>query len=452
MPSDVNARTLALETLQSLERRRGYSDATLYAVLTRNRDLPESEKGLLLHLVYGVLRWRNRLDAQLARASTRPLARIHPKLLDVLRLGTYQVHYLDRIPHWAAISESVELARRSGLAHAAGFVNAVLRKVAAEGPHLPLPEDPGGRLSLLFGCPLWLVEAWLAEHGPDGAERLARASSAIPTLTLRVDTRRVSRLDAEGELRAAGLEAGPGEWAPEAIWMEGGGDPRALPLIRDGRALVQDQGSQLVAHLLRPEPGWRILDACAAPGLKATHLAQLMDDRGEIVATDVHPHRVRLVRELAERLGLGSIRAEAADARAHDYGRESFDAALVDAPCSGLGVLSRTPEAKWRRSPSEIPELAALQAEILDNVAAAVRPGGLLAYVTCTTLRAENEDVVRGFLARHSEYRLEPFEAPAGGEELSSDGLFKTFPRLVGEPRARAVDGFFGARLRRDGG
>ncbi|MHB8767218.1 MAG: transcription antitermination factor NusB, partial [Deferrisomatales bacterium] len=269
-------RHLALTALEALERREGYADAALDGLLSRHPGLPPRDRALVSHLVYGVLRWRSRLDAFLARASARPLARVHPRLLQILRLGAYQLLFLDRIPSHAAVGATVELARATGLGHACGFANAVLRKVAAQGADLPLPADPAGRLALLFGCPPWLVERWLAEYGPEGAEALCRAASSVPALWLRVDPRRVSREAALAELRAGGVAAEPGAYAPEAVWLgTSAGDPRAIPLVARGDAVVQDQASQLVAHLVAPEPGARLLDACAAPGLKAAHLAAL---------------------------------------------------------------------------------------------------------------------------------------------------------------------------------
>jgi 16S rRNA (cytosine967-C5)-methyltransferase len=449
--ANPDARSLALQALQSLERRRSYSDAALDALLARHSGLSSRDRGLLLHLVYGVLRWRNRLDAHLERASERPLARVHPKVLDLLRLGAYQLLYLDRVPDRAAIFETVELARSSGVGHTAGFVNAVLRKVAALGPELPLPDEPAARLSLLFGCPEWLAEAWLREHGPQGAERLCRAGSQIPTLMLRIDPGKIGREEAVRELAASGLEAGPAEWAPEGVWVEGAGDPRSLPLVARNAAVVQGQASQLISHLVAPQPGWRLLDACAAPGLKTTHLASLLGGTGEIVALDLHSHRSRLVEELAKRLGAPQIRVETGDARQFRCTPGSFDAVLVDAPCSGLGVLDRNPEAKWRRTPDELSGLAELQQSILANLAEAVRPGGLLVYVTCTTLAGENEDVVDGFLSGRPDYRLAGApEGPVPWEGLfSSRGFFRTYPSHVGEPGSRALAGFFAARLRR---
>ncbi|MBI5015744.1 MAG: 16S rRNA (cytosine(967)-C(5))-methyltransferase RsmB [Deltaproteobacteria bacterium] len=452
MSQAPDARSLALSALHAMRRREAFADAVLDGVLGRHPELDARGRGLTSHLVYGVLRWQNRLDAHLARASSRPLEKTHPLLLDILRLGAYQLLFLDRVPDRAAVSESVELARRSGHAHASGFVNAVLRKVAAQGPDLTLPADPAMRLSLLFGCPVWLVEVWRREHGEVGAERLCRAASVIPTLTVRIDLAAASRADVLAELGAEGVTAGAGRWAPEAVWVEGAGDPRALGVVARGGAVVQDQASQLIAHWVAPQPGWSVLDACAAPGLKATHLARLTGEGSRIVALDVHPHRVRMIEELSRRLGIGNVEVRCADAREYrpDDGR-LFDAVLVDAPCSGLGVLSRTPDAKWRRSPEEAAALPALQLALLRNLADAVRPGGILVYATCTTLRAENEDLVAAFLAERPDFhRTPPPPGPvAWAAVTSAEGDLRTYPDHVGEAGGEALDGFFGARLAR---
>ena len=450
MSRKAEPRTLALRALREVERRDAYADAVLDGLLTRHPGLPPRDRSLVSHLVYGVLRWRNRLDAHIAQASDRPLRKMHPQLLEILRLGAYQILFLDRVPDRAAVHETAELARRSGLAHAVGFVNAVLRKIAASGGEILLPEDPAPRLSLLFGCPQWLVEAWMEEHGAEGAEALCRASSQIPALTLRIDTARLPRDRAVEELREAGLEAGPGRYAPEAVWVEGAGDPRGISLVQRGLAVVQDQASQLIAHVLSPDPGWRVLDACAGPGLKATQLGQRMGGAGVVVALDIHPARAQMVLDLANRLGVGSVQVKTADARTYDS-EETFDGALVDAPCSGLGVLSRTPEAKWRRDPEQLTSLPSLQLAILEGVSRLIKQGGVLVYATCTTLKAENEAVVEEFVRRCPEFSLEP---PPAGEVpwegfTTATGYFRTYPHRVGEPRDRALDGFFAARLRR---
>lgn len=447
-----DARTLALEALHAVERRQAFADAVLDGLLRRNPGLPRAERALATQLVYGVLRWRGRLDAHLRQASTRPLAGIHPLLLHILRLGAFQVLFLDRVPAHAAVSESVELARRRGLAHASGYVNAVLRRVAAAGNDLPLPADGGARLALLFGCPEWLVERWAAEHGLEGAEKLCRACSRIPPLWLRVDTSRMPREQAVAELKRTGIEAVSGTRAPEAVWIPSGGFAADLPLVREGLAVAQDQASQLVAHLLCPTPGWRILDACAGPGLKATHLAALVGPGGRVEALDIHPRRAAQISGLAARMGYGWVCAQAADARAY-RAETSFDAVLVDAPCSGLGVLARNPEAKWRRDPQSLAELPPLQLALLRNMADAVRPGGVLVYTTCTTLRAENEAVVEALLTERPDLRV---EAPPNNHAVwdglvTPEGFFRTYPDACAAEGTGALDGFFGARLRREG-
>ncbi len=449
MKPSPDARSLAISILEALERRESYADAALHAALARHPRLPARERALVGQLVYGVLRWRNRLDAHLQRASRRPLGRIHPLLLQILRVGAYQVLFLDRVPAHAAVDRAVEETRRRGLGHAAGFVNAVLRRVARDGPDLPLPEALPDRLALLFGCPGWLVERWIREHGPAGAEALCRASSRVPELWLRVDTRRLDREEAVRVLRDAGLGAEPGRHGPEAVRVEARGDPRRLPLVRDGLAVVQDQASQLIAHYLAPERGWSILDACAGPGLKATHLGMLAGPDARVVALDVHPARAREVARLAARCAVPNVRVLAGDARRPPL-EAPFDAVLVDAPCSGLGTLSRTPEAKWRRAPGEIAALPGLQEALLEGVAHLVRPGGVLVYATCTTLAAENEEVVGRFLGRHPEFRAEPPpEGPvAWGPLLDPQGFLRTYPEALGQGAA-ALDGFFAARLRR---
>ena len=449
MKPSPDARSLAVSILEALERRESYADAALHAALARHPRMPARERALVGQLVYGVLRWRNRLDAHLQRASRRPLERIHPLLLQILRVGAYQILFLDRVPEHAAVNRAVEEARRRGLGHAAGFANAVLRRVAQDGPELPLPEALPPRFALLFGCPEWLVERWIREHGPAGAEALCRASSRVPELWLRLDTRRMSREEAVQVLRGARIQAEPGRHAPEALRVEARGDPRRLPLVREGLAVVQDQASQLIAHYLAPGRGWRILDACAGPGLKATHLGVLAGSGARVTALDVHPARAREVTRLAARCVVPNVRALAGDARRPPF-REPFDAVLVDAPCSGLGILSRIPEAKWRRGPDEIAGLPGLQGALLEGVAHLVRPGGILVYATCTTLRAENEDVVGRFLARHPEFQPEPPpEGPvAWAPLLDRQGFLRTYPEALGEGAA-ALDGFFAARLRR---
>ncbi len=450
MTPTPDARLFALSVLDDLERRDRYADVALDAALRRAPGLGPADRALASHLVYGVLRWKNRLDAHLARASARPLSRTHPKVLQVLRLGAYQILFLDRVPDRAAVHTAVDLTRAAGHAHAAGFVNAVLRRVARDGPQPPPARDRAEELSLLYGCPRWLVERWCDEHGWEGAERLCRAASRVPARWLRV---RGPADASAAELRAAGLEAEPGAFAPGAVRVDGRGDPRQWPLLADGRAVVQDQASQLVVHLLDPRPGERVLDACAGPGIKTTQLAEAVGPDGRVTAVDVHPHRVRAVLRLAAETGAANVDAVVSDSRSFAF-PAAFDRVLVDAPCSGLGVLARNPDAKWRRGPDSLGRFPVLQAALLHNLAAAVRPGGVLVYATCTTLAAENDRVVDAFLAANPAFS--PAPPPDNGVRwdklVDAGGRLRTFPGAQDGTGPEELDGFFAARLAREEG
>lgn len=445
-------RSLALEVLDKIAKTSGYSDIVLDACLKNASTLDQRDKSLAGNLAYGVLRWQNLLDAHIEQVSNLPLRKIKPRLLWILRMGAYQLFFLNRIPHRAAVNETVNLARNSGFFHAAGFVNAVMRKLSSVDHRLSLPKHPAARFSLLFGCPVWIVELWLKEHGVEGTEAMLGQLSRIPSRWLRIDSRKINMDRAVAELEASGIEAYPGAFAPEAILIKYSGDLRDIPMIVKGQALVQDQASQLIAHMLAPKPGWKILDACAAPGLKATHLAQLAGDETKVVALEIHGHRARAMAETCEKHGFKNVEIIVGDAL--DYKAEFlFDAILADAPCSGLGVLNRNPEAKWRLDPEKMKSLPKLQCNILLNLADSLKVGGVLIYSTCTSSRAENDGVIECFLAQRSDFRLE--RPPMGefdfGDLVSSDGFLKTYPRAMEDDESRALDGFFGARLKKVG-
>jgi 16S rRNA (cytosine967-C5)-methyltransferase len=444
----ADARTLAAGLLDALENRDAYADQLLDGLWSRRPDADPRDRALTTHLVYGVLRWRNGLDRVIEHAAERPTGKLSLGVLNLLRVGAYQLLHLDRIPASAAVHATVEATRRRGFSHSAGLVNAVLRRVSAEGKDLPPPEDPILRLALTCGLPVWLAALWTSEEGAEGAACLGGAAATIPPCVLRVDTRKTHRNDVIGRL---GKDASGGlcAYAPEGVWTEGGGDPRQIEAVRTGKAVVQSQASQLVAPYLAPPPGARVLDACAAPGLKATHIARLMENRGEVTALEIHPHRARAAEELARRLGFDSIRVVTADATVY---RDSapFDAVLVDAPCSGLGVLAHTPEKKWRYAPADFDRFPPLQRALLENAARAVAPGGTLVYATCTTVRSENEGLIAGFLDDHPEFRRAGpppgFPAP---DLCTREGDLKTFPRPTGGGPDRFLDGFYAARLTR---
>lgn len=441
------ARSLAAKALDEIERRGAYADQYLDGLFRRERALDPRERGLVTALVYGVLRRRNLLDAAIKNAYQRPLKKLHPALLTILRTGAFQLLYFDRIPAPVAVSETVELAARSGHAKARGLVNALMRKISSVGMDFPRPEGFDERTGLETGFPAWLVGHWRLQEGEEGAKLMAETFGAVPPVFLRVDTRKISREEALTSLGET-KEYGPGEYSPQGIWLCGGGDLRELELLKKGLAVAQGQASQLVSLLLAPAPGWRILDACAAPGIKATHLASLMEDRGEIVALDIHPGRVSMIGELAGKLELRSIKPVLSDAALYKD-ENPFDAVLVDAPCSGLGVLAHNPEKRWRLTPAELAGFPPLQERILANTAKMVKPGGILVYATCTTAREENEEAVKAFLKENPAFSVESAAGFISPRLVTKEGFVRTFPRPPASSPGGYLEGFFAARMRR---
>jgi 16S rRNA (cytosine967-C5)-methyltransferase len=405
---------------------------------------------LATDLVYGTLAWQGRLDHHLGgllRGTT--VARLEPPVRVALRLGLYQLLFLDRVPAYAAVDASVRLARRAGPG-AAGLVNAVLRRVGLEGrAALALPDaaaDPVARLAVEWSHPRWLVERLAEQVGRDALPALLAAHNRPGRVALRAHPGRVARDALAAELAASGVAVGPGRFAPDALVVErAAGRLRALPAFRAGRFAYQGEASQLVTLLLGLRPGARVLDACAAPGGKALQAAASAGAGGRVVALDVQPAGARRIVESAARLGLDTVDVAVADARRPPL-RGPFDAVLADAPCSGLGTLRRHPELRWRRAPEDLPRLAALQRELLDGVAPLVAAGGVLVYAVCTPLGAETDDVVADFLASNRDFALEPaapFLPAAARHLVTAGGALRTWPHRDD------LDAFFAVRLRR---
>jgi 16S rRNA (cytosine967-C5)-methyltransferase len=446
----TRARLLALRVLLRVERAGAYADLALRAALGRAALAP-ADRALATELVYGTLRWRGRLDFLLSFVLDRDFGKLEPRIATILRLGAYQLARTERIPASSAVDQSVRLARAVGAERAAGFVNAVLRRLAGQVAEIPLPrleDDPLGHLTHALSLPSWLAERWLALHGPAEAAELAGALAEVPPLVVRANPQRTTRGALLAELRTRRPGAEPTRFAPLGVRLGHGGDPGSEPAFLAGRFTVQDEGSQLVVELLDPQPGERVLDACAAPGTKATAIAERVGPEGRVLALDRSARRLRLVPRDARRLGLANLAVAAADAtRALGAWAPpaSFDRVLVDAPCSGLGALRRNPDARWRLRPEDPARLAAIQAAILGRAASALRPGGTLVYSTCTLLPEENELVVEAFLAQSPEFRATPpSELPACVRPLlSPDGFMRALPHR------HDTDGFFAARLER---
>jgi 16S rRNA (cytosine967-C5)-methyltransferase len=446
----TRARRVALRVLDRVERNGAYADLALHAAL-RQEDMHAGDRALATELVYGTLRWRGRLDHLLSHVLDRPLADLEPIVRSLLRIGAYQIVFLDRVPAATAVDQTVRSARAAGVERAAGLANAVLRRLAREHAAVPFPsleDDPVGHMTHALSLPGWLAAAWVEQFGAAEAADLARALNGVPPLTVRANRQRTSRDTLLAELRTRFPDARPGAYGPDALVLGHAGAPGTDPAFRDGRFTVQDEASQLVACALGALPGERVLDVCAAPGAKATALAEAVGPRGSVLALDRHSRRLDLVARDARRLGIDWLTARVYDASrdlAPIAPARSFDRVLVDAPCSGLGTLRRNPDARWRVRPEQVADLASAQFALLERAAAALRPGGALVYSTCTLSPEENEAVVRAFLAGGSGFRVAAREAHPGAVRplLDADGFLRCWPHRHG------TDGFFAARLER---
>jgi 16S rRNA (cytosine967-C5)-methyltransferase len=441
---------LALRVLSRVEQVRAFADLSLHAALARS-ELAAADRALATELVYGTLRWRGRLDFLLSHVSDRTLDELDPLVLSTLRVGAYQLVFSDRIPASAAVDESVRCVQAAGAERASGYVNAVLRRLAAEHGGMALPilaDDPLAHLVHALSLPPWLAERWLVRFGPAEAAALAEGLNRVPPRTVRANRLRVSRDALLEEILTRHPEARACLMSPVGIVLGRRGDPGLDPSFREGRCTVQDEASQLVVELLDPQPGERVLDTCAAPGAKASAIAERVGREGYVLALDRHERRLGLLLRDARRLGLENIATEARDASQPLPPRlvgEGFHRVLVDAPCSGLGALRRNPDARWRVQPEDIPRLAELQRSILTRAASCLRPGGTLVYSTCTLLSEENEAVVEAVLHDVPGLRLVPrAELSAALQPVASEAGW-----VHCLPHRHDTDGFFAARLER---
>lgn len=441
---EKDPRSIAYEVLDRVHNG-AFADLALDGALESLPGMDIRDRGLVTELVYGVLRYRGRLDYALQHLCSKPLAKVEPAVLNLLRLGGYQLLQLDRIPAHAAVFETVELAKRLGLQRATGFINGILRALIRQGAQLSWPtraEQPLAYLEHVLSLPHWLAKQWLSELGLEQACDLAESMLHPAPYFIRTNQLKIQR-DALLEMLNQGeCEAEPTRFAPEGIRINQG-ITRHLSGHAEGLFQLQDEASMLISHLVAPQPGDRILDTCAAPGGKTTHMAALAGNQVQIVALDLHTQRVDLITNGAARLGCQGIEGRAWDlTRAPNFLEpESFDRILVDAPCSGLGVLRRNPEIRWRRNPGDLKQMARLQRTILHNVAPLLRPGGRLVYSLCTFSTEETDGVIRAFLHEHPDFmRLDlRDEMPEEWRKLFDDtGALRTLPHLHG-----GMDAFF---------
>lgn len=457
--TNPSARQRALAVLLAFQKSGDAIDEILDRLWTGEAGDPR-DRAFAMELIYGVLRRQETLDWRLAPVLSKPLARLPLVIQVVLRMGAYQLLYMDRVPESAAVNESVNLAKSQAAKLGrdwGGLVNAVLRALM-RAPEPPLPEVPAQTLSICYAVPLWLCERWVSRLGREAAEAACKTVSTIPALTLRANRQRMTREALLEQFEQAGIVARPAIVSPAGIVVEGGQSVTALPGFREGWFYVEDEAAQLIPLVLDPQPGERILDACAAPGGKATHLAELMANRGDVVALDRQPARLKLLAENCHRLGativtplVGDARHIGTQASTGPGGQRAgslglFDRILVDAPCSGIGVLRRHPDAKWSKDTGMFARHQILQCEILERAASVLRPGGVLVYSTCSTEPEETEEVIDRFCRDHSACRREsvaPWLPAAALPFVTAQGALSTLGNEIG------MDGFYAARLRK---
>lgn len=446
MAVNVNARETALKIISEVDTAGAYANIALSHELGRNR-LSDLDRRFMTELVYGTIKTGKTLDWILSCYSRRPLNQIPSIILNILRMAIFQIFFLSKVPPSAACNQAVELAKKYGHIGTAKFVNGILRNAARQPNKASYPDrdkNPLEYLSLKFFHPEWLVARWLNRFGLIECEALCQANNLTPPLSLRANTLKIDRDQLLEQLSMEGVDCVASTWVPEGVLCRDFPALGSLSSLQEGLFQIQDESSMLVAHVLAPQPGEFIIDACGAPGGKSTHIAALMNNRGKVLSVDLYEHKLMLTRENASRLGITIIETKLLDATILDtlYAGKA-DRVLVDAPCSGLGVIRRKADSRWRKSESMLAELPKLQLAILLSAADCVKPGGVLVYSTCTTEPEENENIIDAFLAYRSDFSLQ--KTGAFLPVTRSETMIQLWPHHDG------VDGFFIVRMAKRG-
>lgn len=438
----TGARDTALEVLMQVSRANAWSDGSLKRTIAKN-GLDSREAALCTRLAYGVIQNRGLLDYYIGCWCSQKPRRLEPVILNILRIGGYQILFMDKIPHRAAVNEAVEMTKRWGRPKAAGMVNAVLRKFVANWMDMPaLPQGTtADYLSVRYSHPKWLVRRLIDVIGAEETEDYLRMNNEIVPTTIQTNTLQCTAEELEKELRTAGVTVRAHPWLAGCFEVSATGDLERLPAFTEGHFTVQDAAARLVATVAAPGETDRVLDVCAAPGGKSFALAIDMKDRGDILSCDVHPHKLSLIEKGAARLGIRSIRTALADGRERHAAWESAaDLVVADVPCSGLGIIRKKPDIRYKDMTS-LAGLPAIQSAILDNASRYVRRGGTLVYSTCTVLPEENERVTDAFLRAHPDFTYDTFALP--GPIGTVEGHITLWPQRHG------TDGFYICRMTR---
>lgn len=446
----INPREIAAEALMEIMKEDAYNNMVLKRLLRQNGAMSPKDRAFVTEIVNGTLRNLYYIDYILNKISTVKTEKMKPWILAVLRSAVYQIYFM-KVPDSAACNEAVELVKEKGFGKLTGFVNGVLRNVLRKKDEISFPDEkttPVDYLSVRYSHPKWLIQMWLHAYGYDFVKALCEKNNEAPDVTICYNTLKTEKGILKQELEQQGVSVKEGIYYRFALHLTKTADMGALDTFLAGHFHVQDESSMTAVEVLSPKPGERILDICAAPGGKSFLVAEKMENLGEVVSRDIYEHKQALIEEGAERLGISIITAEMQDASEEDQNSvKAFDRVLVDAPCSGLGLIRKKPDICLRKNGNDIDELMLLQRKILGQAAAYVKEGGVLVYSTCTICKKENLNNIQWFLANHKEYQLEDITAylPEGMKsDTAEKGYIQLFPHIHG------TDGFFIARMRRE--
>jgi ribosomal RNA small subunit methyltransferase RsmB/transcription antitermination factor NusB len=443
------ARETALKILYDITENEAYSNISVNKHL-QNDKLREIDRAFATELVYGTVKWLLQMDYIIGKFSSVKLRKLSPWIKNILRLGVYQLLHTDRIPVSAACNTCVDLAKRYGHQASSRFVNAVLRNIAKSRDNIPYPDkkDIAGYLSIVYSHPVWMVKKWIDLFGTEFTEGLLKSNNQVPDFTVRTNTLKTDRHTLIDMLHKEGIEAEKGKYIEEAVVLNNPSSILRMEAFKNGYFQVQDESSMLAAKILNPVEGETIIDVCSAPGGKSTHLAQLMNNKGTIIARDIYQHKLTLIEQSSARLGINIIKTEIYDACKLDESMTGkADRVLIDAPCSGLGIIRKKPDIKYSRTEKELGEITNLQREILQNTSKYLKVGGCMIYSTCTVQPEENLEIVKAFLADNPNFRLTGFEElmPDGLDIASSkDGYIQLYPNI------NQTDGFFISKIKRE--
>lgn len=421
-------REIALKILYKIDKEDAYSNIELNEQIKQNRkNLTEKDIGLISEIVYGVTTWRLTLDEIIKKYSKIKIKKISPWILNILRMGIYQIIFLDKIPKSAAVNESVNLAKRYGHASSSNFVNAILRKIEKNDyEEFFKIEDDIERISKTTSMPKWIVEELMKSNDEKEVEQICKNSNIKPKVTIRVNTLKINKQELIERLKEKNTECKEtAEKLDDFLILEKIKNIENIDEFKKGYFTIQDISAGQTARILNPQPGELVLDACSAPGGKTTYMAELMKNKGKIEAWDIHEHRTKLVEKNAQRLGIDIIETKVKDASLYDESlKEKFDKILLDVPCLGIGVIKRKPDIKWQRKPEDIEKITEIQKKILNNCSKYLKNNGTIVYSTCSILKDENEEVVNEFLKENSEYYIKPEETRNILPNQEEDGFF----------------------------